>query len=208
MGKVQSKIVSVLVDCLEKPEPSRLERTKAFVDGSSLPIVVTNSADGTVVHCNEAWCGMCGYARDEALGRTNGELLQGPGTDLRAARAMVGELRAGASKARAVLFNYKKDRSPFWNDLVVTHIGDDASVGVSGYDVAFLREARDAGDAADGAALSECFSMKKRLSPFTGELSRPPCSSSVDAALRRPPRRPSQTAADRRAPLDVPVVSG
>ncbi|KAH8045090.1 hypothetical protein JL722_14401 [Aureococcus anophagefferens] len=121
MGKVQSKIVSVLVDCLEKPEPSRLERTKAFVDGSSLPIVVTNSADGTVVHCNDAWCGMCGYARDEALGHER-RAAAGPGTDLRAARAMVGELRAGASKARAVLFNYKKDRSPFWNDLVVTHI--------------------------------------------------------------------------------------
>ena len=170
MGKVHSSLIALVTECLERKGPaSRFERTKAFVDGSEVPIVVTKSEDGAIVHANEAWCDMCGYTLDEARGKTNKDLLQGPGTDLREARAMVAALRSGAAKSRAMLFNYKKDRSPFWNDLLITHIGDEESVGVSGYDVAFLREADDALDS-DDAALSECFALKKRVSPFTGEL--------------------------------------
>ena len=126
MGKVQSKIVSVLVDCLEKPEPSRLERTKAFVDGSSLPIVVTNSADGTVVHCNDAWCGMCGYARDEALGR-NCRFLQGPGTELAAVCTVVDTIRRG-DECTLRLTNYRRSGETFQNLISLRPVKDPTGV--------------------------------------------------------------------------------
>jgi len=77
--------------------------------------------------------------------------------------------RPGCARARAVLRNYKKNGTAFWNDLIVLHLGDAASSGVSGYDLAFLREARGPADAED-ARLSEAFGLKRRLAPFTGEL--------------------------------------
>ena len=68
-----------------------------------------------------------------------------------------------------VLYNYKKDRTPFWNDLLSTHVGDSETSGVTGYDVAFLREARDSEDV-DYSVDSQCFHMKRRLTPHTGEV--------------------------------------
>eukprot|EP00629_Pelagomonadales_sp_RCC1024_P015710 CAMPEP_0119272896 /NCGR_PEP_ID=MMETSP1329-20130426/9134_1 /TAXON_ID=114041 /ORGANISM="Genus nov. species nov., Strain RCC1024" /LENGTH=171 /DNA_ID=CAMNT_0007273009 /DNA_START=200 /DNA_END=715 /DNA_ORIENTATION=+ len=160
------------LDCLkrEHKENDTLTKCKALVDASATPIVVTDAAEGRIVHCNEAWVAMCGYSVHEALGRTNKELLQGPETDRAAARDMVRSLRGpGCARARAVLRNYKKNGTAFWNDLIVLHLGDAASSGVSGYDLAFLREARGPADAED-ARLSEAFGLKRRLAPFTGEL--------------------------------------
>lgn len=144
-----------------------LARAKAFINSTDAPIVMTDAADGTIVHCNAPWVAMCGYARDEAVGRTNAELLQGPETDRGAARSMVRELRLGHAKARAVLRNYKKDGAPFWNDLLVAHVtgADDGA----GFDVAILREADHEADVDAGSA-SLWFAMKRRLAPFTGEM--------------------------------------
>ena len=49
------------------------------------------------------------------------------------------------------------------------HLGDAASAGTAGYDLAFLREARDPADV-EHSRLSEAFGLKRRLAPFTGEL--------------------------------------
>jgi len=149
-------------------EESWLARAKEFVDSTNAPIVLTDASNGAIVHCNAPWVAMCGYTVDEAVGKTNAELLQGAETDLGAARLMVATLRGGRTKARAVLRNYRKDGTPFWNDLLVAHVATGESDETRGFDVAILREAADAFDV-DKAAESTWFRVKRRLAPFTGE---------------------------------------
>ena len=144
-----------------------LEAAKSMVDSSQTPIVLCNAKDGTIVHCNGAWSETCGYSIVEAFGRTNKELLQGPDTDCTTARELVRELRS-TSSSRRVLKNYKKDGTPFWNDLILQHIGDEAtSQRGEGLDLAFVREA----PSQNGVPYDtrEPFRFKKRLSPHYGE---------------------------------------
>ena len=162
-------LLSLILDCFsEKKQPKTvLDAAKAMVDSSSTPIVLCDAKDGSIVHCNGAWSETCGYSIVEAFGRTNKELLQGPETDGESARELVRELRS-TSSSRRVLKNYKKDGTPFWNDLILQHIGDEAtSRRGEGLDLAFVREA----DTETGVAYDtrEPFRFKKRLSPHYGE---------------------------------------
>ena len=162
-------LLSLILDCFsEKKQPKTvLDAAKAMVDASQTPIVLCDAKDGSIVHCNGAWSATCGYSIVEAFGRTNKELLQGPETDSQSARELVRELRS-TSSSRRVLKNYKKDGTPFWNDLILQHIGDEAtSRRGEGLDLAFVREA----DTETGVAYDtrEPFRFKKRLSPHYGE---------------------------------------
>ena len=118
-------LLSLILDCFaeKKQQKTMLEAAKAMVDASSTPIVLCDAKDGTIVHCNGAWSETCGYSIVEAFGRTNKELLQGPDTDCTTARELVRELRS-TSSSRRVLKNYKKDGTPFWNQLFVAALRD------------------------------------------------------------------------------------
>ena len=162
-------LLALILDCFsEKKQPKTvLDAAKAMVDASQTPIVLCDAKDGSIVHCNGAWSETCGYSIVEAFGRTNKELLQGPDTDCQSARELVRELRS-MSSSRRVLRNYKKDGTPFWNDLILQHIGDEAtSRRGEGLDLAFVREA----DTENGVHYDtrEPFRFKKRLSPHYGE---------------------------------------
>ena len=162
-------LLALILDCFsEKKQPKTvLDAAKAMVDASDTPIVLCDAKDGSIVHCNGAWSETCGYSIVEAFGRTNKELLQGPDTDCDSARELVRELRS-TSSSRRVLRNYKKDGTPFWNDLILQHIGDEAtSRRGEGLDLAFVREA----DTQNGVGYDtrEPFRFKKRLSPHSGE---------------------------------------
>ena len=162
-------LLSLILDCFaeKKQQKTMLEAAKAMVDASTTPIVLCDAKDGTIVHCNSSWSETCGYSIVEAFGRTNKELLQGPDTDSQSARDLVRELRS-TSSSRRVLKNYKKDGTPFWNDLILQHIGDEAtSRRGEGLDLAFVREA----DTENGVHYDtrEPFRFKKRLSPHYGE---------------------------------------
>lgn len=70
-----------------------------------------------ITHVNEAWEGLCGFSRDEAVGRTL-EMLQGPGTvteDLERINARV--LRQ--ELVSMTLINYRKNGKAFVNHLRV-----------------------------------------------------------------------------------------
>ena len=162
-------LLSLILDCFsEKKQPKTvLDAAKAMVDSSSTPIVLCDAKDGSIVHCNGAWSETCGYSIVEAFGRTNKELLQGPETDACTARELVRELRS-TSSSRRVLKNYKKDGTPFWNDLILQHIGDEAtSQRGEGLDLEFVREAPS--QSGVHYETREPFRFKKRLSPHYGE---------------------------------------
>ncbi len=78
-----------------------------------MPIVFTNPAFSTIT----------GYAREEALGR-NCRFLQGPDTDASCVEAIRMALSL-EMPFRGLLRNYRKDGTPFWNELTIKPVFDD-----------------------------------------------------------------------------------
>lgn len=83
------------------------------------PVIITNiESPFLVVDVNGAWEGLCGYHRDEAIGRNIGSLLQGPETDIETADNAIRSLRENGF-SEAVLTNYTKNGRKFKNHLKI-----------------------------------------------------------------------------------------
>lgn len=94
----------------------------AAVRATRMPMVVTNPEleDNPIVFCNEAFQRLCGYERNEIIGR-NCRFLQGPETD----KGSVLRIRAAIESGRDVeldILNYRKDGSTFWNALYLSPV--------------------------------------------------------------------------------------
>jgi PAS domain S-box-containing protein len=79
--------------------------------------------DLPLVYVNKSFEAITGYAADEALGR-NCRFLQGPDTD----PGPVDKLRRAIADERSAtveLRNYRKDGTPFWNEVHVAPVRDD-----------------------------------------------------------------------------------
>ena len=95
------------------------------VAASSNGIVITDPRmpDDPIVYVNPAFEKISGYPVDEVLGH-NCRFLQGEDRD----QPALGELRAALSEEReyrVVLRNYRKDGTPFWNELYVSPVHDE-----------------------------------------------------------------------------------
>lgn len=104
------------------------ERLAAAIGNLETGVVMTdpNAPDNPVIFANSAFLRMTGYEADEVIGR-NLRFLQGPDTDPIA----VDEVRQAIAARRAcevVLLNYRKDGTPFWNQLTINPVHDDAGV--------------------------------------------------------------------------------
>lgn len=80
--------------------------------------------DCPIVHASETFLSMTGYPPEEVLGR-NCRFLQGEGTD----RATVQRMREAIDAHQPVtvqLLNYRKDGTPFWNNVHVAPVRDAA----------------------------------------------------------------------------------
>lgn len=98
------------------PLPTTLHEAELVEDQA---VVITESAvPFRIVRVNAAWEGLCGYTQEEARGKTLGDLLQGPETDVGAATALVDKLLNGM-EAGAVLTNYAKGGRKFQNRIRV-----------------------------------------------------------------------------------------
>jgi PAS domain S-box-containing protein len=89
-------------------------------------ILITDASvpDNPVVYVNPAFERLTGYSAEEAAGR-NCRFLQGPDTDRETVRKIREAIEA-EQEINAVLLNYKKDGTPFWNDLTIAPVRDDA----------------------------------------------------------------------------------
>ena len=86
------------------------------------PIILTNPRlpDNPIIAANRAFCELSGYPPEELLGR-NCRFLQCEGTDPQT----VAQLRAAIAAAEpieVVLYNCRRDGSPFWNRLLVAPV--------------------------------------------------------------------------------------
>lgn len=82
----------------------------------------TRTVDHPIVYCNPAFVQITGYTAEEVIGR-NCRFLQGPDTDPEAIEQLRQSIRTG-EECHVVLKNYRKDGTPFWNDLTISPVRD------------------------------------------------------------------------------------
>ena len=91
---------------------------------SAEPFVMTGP-DRLVQWVNPAFVAMCGYSLEELKGKSLGPILQGEKTDPVVAARMRKAVHE-YQPCREQLVNYRKDGSPYWVDIEITPIMDDA----------------------------------------------------------------------------------
>lgn len=99
---------------------------KRAFEASRSPLIVTDSLrpDNPIIYSNQAFLDLCGYDLDEVIGR-NCRFLQGDDSDKEAVATLREAVKQGTD-ARVTLKNYRKDGTPFWNDLIMSPIKDDS----------------------------------------------------------------------------------
>jgi PAS domain S-box-containing protein len=102
----------------------RKELAAFAFERTRMPIVVSDARqpDLPIVLANESFLMLTGYSADEVIGR-NCRFLQGEATS----RTAVAEIRAAIAQHRDATFeilNYKKDGTPFWNQLHISALRD------------------------------------------------------------------------------------
>ncbi|MBD1883492.1 PAS domain S-box protein [Microcoleus vaginatus] len=100
---------------------SLLERAIA-ASSNSILIADARKPDLPIIYCNPAFEKLTGYSAQEVIGR-NCRFLQGPDTDRAELDKLRSSLRSG-TEIQVVLKNYRKDQTPFWNELIVSPILD------------------------------------------------------------------------------------
>ena len=102
-------------------DPRLLERA---VESASNGIVITDARlpDTPIVYANPAFHAITGYSAAETLGR-NCRFLQGAETSRPAVERIRAAIRAHR-EIREVLLNFRKDGTPFWNELYLAPVHD------------------------------------------------------------------------------------
>ena len=101
------------------------KRLAAAVGATEAGIVICDARQTNypILFVNRAFTKLTGYEPEEVVGR-NCRFLQGPRTD----RSVIYRLSTALKKRTPIqldLYNYRKDRTPFWNRLVVNPIFDE-----------------------------------------------------------------------------------
>jgi diguanylate cyclase (GGDEF)-like protein/PAS domain S-box-containing protein len=84
--------------------------------------VVITDCDQNIISSNDAHAAITGYSKQEIVG-LNSRILQGPQTDPMAVDAIRLALQNDAPFSGEIL-NYRKNRTPFWNDLTISPMRD------------------------------------------------------------------------------------
>ncbi|WP_116473450.1 sensor domain-containing phosphodiesterase [Zobellella maritima] len=108
-----------------KQDEAWLQILQRSVEASSNGIIIADARrpDLPIVYANPAFERISGYPEAEVLGQ-NCRFLQGPDTDVRE----VAKIRQGLAaqlEIHTTLRNYRKDGTPFWNDLYVAPVRDE-----------------------------------------------------------------------------------
>ena len=87
--------------------------------------LVMSGPDGLVQWINPAFGAMCGYTLEELRGKKLGPILQGADTDRDAAERMRRAVQ-DRQACRETILNYHKSGAPYWVEVAITPILDDA----------------------------------------------------------------------------------
>ena len=150
-----------------------MERAVATVS-SGITIADASLPDQPLIYCNEAFSRMTGYTPEDVLGK-NCRFLQGPDTDPAAVHSLRTAVKQGAA-CSVVFKNYRKDRTPFWNELTLTPVFSAAGelthfIGVQ-HDVSARRAVEDELGLARAELLRANRELEERVQTRTLELER------------------------------------
>jgi PAS domain S-box-containing protein len=120
--------IGIGVDLSEKKtRQKQLRLLRAAVEHTRLPILITEAAldppGPKIVYANRAFVDVTGYEKDEVYGRSP-RFLQGDETD----QAALDRIRRALEQdepVREVVRNYRKDGTPYWNDIYITPVPTD-----------------------------------------------------------------------------------
>ncbi len=101
----------------KRRQQTRLRTLERSVEASVNGVLIADARqpDLPIIYANQAFSTMTGYTQSDVIGQ-NCRFLQGPESD----PAMIAKLRRGIQAQRethVTLCNYRKDGTPFWNDL-------------------------------------------------------------------------------------------
>ncbi|TFH86862.1 GGDEF and EAL domain-containing protein [Billgrantia azerbaijanica] len=121
-----AELVSLAVERQRNREMLLILQRSVEASINGVTIADMREPDMPLIYVNRTFERITGYARDEVLGR-NCRFLQGPETDP-AVLAEVHQALAECREASVTLRNYRKDGTPFWNNLYLAPVRDDAGV--------------------------------------------------------------------------------
>jgi PAS domain S-box-containing protein len=116
--------VEVLLKRKQMEKRLRLLERAVEAAGTGVTIMDARSSEYPLLYANPAFLSMTGWPREEILGE-NLRVLRGPETDVAATTELRDALAEGRA-CRVLVKNYRKDQTPFWNDLAVSPILDPA----------------------------------------------------------------------------------
>lgn len=88
----------------------------------SFVITDPNVLDNPIIWASDSFCELTGYELGEVIGR-NCKFLQGPETDPRVVRKLRQAINGGYAESLC-LVNYRKDGTPFWNNIFISPLFD------------------------------------------------------------------------------------
>lgn len=96
------------------------------IEASSVGIIITDALQPNypILYANPAFVKITGYALEELLGK-NPRILQGPDTDPEAIETIRQAIKEGRD-CHLTLKNYRKDGTPFWNELLISPVRDES----------------------------------------------------------------------------------
>ncbi|HEY6552233.1 MAG TPA: PAS domain-containing protein [Vicinamibacteria bacterium] len=116
--------VEVLLRRKRTEKRLRLLERAVEAAGTGFTVMDARSSEYPLLYANPAFLAMTGWPREEILGE-NLRVLRGPDTDVAATTELRDALAEGRA-CRVLVKNYRKDQTPFWNDLAVSPIPDAA----------------------------------------------------------------------------------
>jgi PAS domain S-box-containing protein len=119
-------LLAVVRDITERKKAEEMLRLRErAIQAVSQGIVITDAArpDHPIVYVSPAFEQVTGYTAAEVVGR-NCRFLQGRDTDP-ACVSRLGEAVARREACTVELLNYRKDGTPFWNEVAVAPVRDD-----------------------------------------------------------------------------------
>ena len=110
---------------LRKKSEGDLRLWRRAIEASLSPILISDATrdDNPLMYVNPAFERVTGYRAEEAVGR-NCRFLQGEDRDQAELEKLRGAMRE-QREGRAVLRNYRKDGSLFWNELFIAPVYDE-----------------------------------------------------------------------------------
>ncbi|CAN5818113.1 hypothetical protein BH11VER1_BH11VER1_33280 [soil metagenome] len=116
------KLVGALHDITDRKQvENSLRVSDRALQSISQGVLITN-ADRLIIAANAAFTAITGYSEAEIMGK-NCRFLQGPKTDPKTILAMK-IAQDNATEFHGEILNYRKDGSPFWNELTITPVQD------------------------------------------------------------------------------------